>query len=314
MSKYPVEVIVRLEESKDPAVPWDMESLRKAISHYITIQENVQRYCGDTNVKGQHLQRFCFTNTKGHSMTKQVRPFKESPSSSAEVLTAGSLKVNKGSSKPSLPCIFCKGEHFNDMCNQYPYLDDRKKRLSQKGRCFICLKLGHTLRNCMSSQKKSCCHCGQKGYHNRCFCPVRRILILWLLLDRSEESLESPTDMKFVQKSDQPERSLAVDSGTTPMLLAYGEKVLLQTATVPIQGFDSSFTVSAHVLLDSASQRTFMTDSLAKQLGLKPEQKELLSITTFGAGKATNIDTYVVKFNVKLKDGSSMLLFANVLK
>ena len=26
MSKYPVEVIVRLEESKDPAVPWDMES------------------------------------------------------------------------------------------------------------------------------------------------------------------------------------------------------------------------------------------------------------------------------------------------
>ena len=57
-----------------------------------------------------------------------------------------------------------------------------------------------------------------------------------------------------------------------------------------------------------------MTDSLAKQLGLKPEQKELLSIITFGAGKATNIDTYVVKFNVKLKDGSSMLLFANVLK
>ena len=90
----------------------------------ITVQENVQCYCGDTNVKGQHLQHFCFTNTKGHPMTKQVRPFKESPSSSAEVLTAGSLKVNKGSSIPSLPCIFCKGEHFNDMCNQYPYLDD----------------------------------------------------------------------------------------------------------------------------------------------------------------------------------------------
>ena len=65
MSKYPVEVIVRLEESKDPAVPWDMESLRKAISHYITVQENVQRYCGDTNVKGQHLQRFVSQTRKG---------------------------------------------------------------------------------------------------------------------------------------------------------------------------------------------------------------------------------------------------------
>jgi len=70
----------------------------------------------------------------------------------------------------------------------------------------------------------------------------------------------------------------------------------------------------ARVLLDSASQRTFMTDSLAKQLGLKQEHKELLSISTFGAGKAMNINTYVVKFNVKFKDGSIMLLFANVLK
>ena len=73
MSKYPVEVIIRLEESKVPAVPWDMESLRKAISHYITVQENVQHYCGDTNVKGQHLQCFCFTNTKGHPMTDLLR-------------------------------------------------------------------------------------------------------------------------------------------------------------------------------------------------------------------------------------------------
>lgn len=34
--------------------------------------------------------------------------------------------------------------------------------------------------------------------------------------------------------------------------------------------------------VESASQGTFMTDSLAKHLGLKQEHKELLSITTFG--------------------------------
>ena len=148
------------------------------------------------------------------------------------------------------------------MCNQYPYLDDRKKRLSQQGRCFICLKLGHAFRDCISSQKKSCCHCGQKGYHNRCLCPVKfsKKDTDTVVVAGSEESLESPTDVKSVQKSDQPERSLAVDSGMTPMLLAYGEKVLLQTATVPIQGFDSSFTDSAHVLLDSANQRTLFYD------------------------------------------------------
>ena len=38
-----------------------------------------------------------------------------------------------------------------------------------------------------------------------------------------------------------------------------GEKVLLQTATVILQTFDGKVTVKARVLLDSASQRTFMT-------------------------------------------------------
>ena len=39
-----------------------------------------------------------------------------------------------------------------------------------------------------------------------------------------------------------------------------------------------------------------------------------MSITTFGAGKAMDIETDVFEFNVTLKDGSFMSLFANVLK
>ena len=89
-------------------------------------------------------------------------------------------------------------------------------------------------------------------------------------------TIEKPQQL---ERSDKP---VAVSTGTTPLLLAYGERVLLQTATVSILGSDSSLSVSAQVLLDSASHRTFMTDRLAKQLGLKQEQKELPSITTFG--------------------------------
>ena len=40
-----------------------------------------------------------------------------------------------------LPCIFCKGNHDNDECDKYVTLSDRKKRLSQQARCFICLKI-----------------------------------------------------------------------------------------------------------------------------------------------------------------------------
>jgi len=59
------------------------------------------------------------------------------------------------------------------------------------------------------------------------------------------------SDVRPVQMFDQPKQPVVAANSAT--LLAYGERVLLQTATVPIQGFDGSYTVSAQVLLDSAS-------------------------------------------------------------
>ena len=41
ISKYPPEVVTKLEETKEP---WSIKSLRKAICHYVTVQENVQCY------------------------------------------------------------------------------------------------------------------------------------------------------------------------------------------------------------------------------------------------------------------------------
>ena len=101
-----------------------------------------------------------------------------------------------------------------------------------------------------------------------------------------------------------------VNSNATPMLLVSGERVILEIATVPIKRLDGSFTITSRVLLDSASQRTFMTDCLVRELKLVSKYKELLLVSTFGAEKANNVDTYV---GVKMKDGSHMLMFANVL-
>ena len=115
-----------------------------------------------TNVKRQQ-----------HPVSKQVRPLTETYGDLTEVLAVSSSGITKGGSKFSLPWIFCRGDHFNDMCHQYPNLNGREKRLSQQGRCFICLKSGHIMKDCTSSQIKSCCHSGQRGYHNRCLCPLK---------------------------------------------------------------------------------------------------------------------------------------------
>ena len=72
--------------------------------------------------------------------------------------------------------------------------------------------------------------------------------------------------------------------------------------------------ISAHILLDSASQRTFMTESFARKLNLPVLHRETLSISTFGSQGPQNIDTYVVNLTLLTKEGSQLNLHANVLK
>ena len=57
-----------------------------------------------------------------------------------------------------------------------------------------------------------------------------------------------------------------------------------------------------------------MINQLAQKLKLPLLQKEHLSVSTFGAQKATNIETCLDSFNVQVKDGSYMMLLANLLK
>ena len=77
-------------------------------------------------------------------------------------------------------------------------------------------------------------------------------------------------------------------------MLASGERVLLQIATVSLQTSNGRSSIKARVSLDSASQRTFMTSQLAQRLNLSLERKEILSVSTFGVQKATNTLTHVI--------------------
>ena len=109
-----------------------------------------------------------------HFLPRQLTSDSHRPS--ADLLTANSQRGSQqeGQIKASLHFILCKGNHFNDMCDKLTTLTETKQILSQQRRCFICLKVGTcAYKDCPSSQKKVCCHCGRKRYHNRCLCPQK---------------------------------------------------------------------------------------------------------------------------------------------
>ena len=99
ISKYPSEVIVKLEETKEPVVPWSVGSLRNAIGSYIAVQENVQCYVStnNPNVRGQY-----FASSQTRSQSDSQRPFTET------LVTNVQRKSPGNQTKASLPCLFAE--------------------------------------------------------------------------------------------------------------------------------------------------------------------------------------------------------------
>ena len=54
-------------------------------------------------------------------------------------------------------------------------------------------------------------------------------------------------------------------------------------------------------------------EQIAKKLNLQPQRRETLSVSTFGAGKPQNLETFVVEFSITTKEGMNIALHANVL-
>ena len=107
LCKYPTDMIVKLEEFKEPDTAWSMLTLRKAITQYVTVQENANHYASSERNKFVEATR---------SMNR----------SSADVFTKNVRDARR------LPCIFYKGSHYNDECDKYVTLSDRKSVFSRR--------------------------------------------------------------------------------------------------------------------------------------------------------------------------------------
>ena len=89
-------------------------------------------------------------------------------------------------------------------------------------------------------------------------------------------------------------------------MVASTNQVLMQTATVIVRNTKDNSLVSVHLILDSGSQRSHITESLAKGLQLTLDQTEKLSVVTFGLNKPKSINCKQGSLSLLLKDGSAM--------
>ena len=210
LSKFHVDTVTKLEESKKPSEIWTVKSVREALKHYVKIRENVYRRA---------------SNTK--KMSNQQSRVMERRSSSEALSVAASIRlVDTEKHTTLLPCVFCNDKHYNENCAEYKSLPARKQRLRELGRCFICLQKGHTFTECCNRHLRKCYHCKQSGHHSRALCPRKT--------NNSKKRFESvavTTDIQLPKTQDDGDSTCSGASNTTQNL-AIGENRFAPNSTV----------------------------------------------------------------------------------
>uniref|UniRef100_A0A2S2P1X6 Integrase catalytic domain-containing protein n=1 Tax=Schizaphis graminum TaxID=13262 RepID=A0A2S2P1X6_SCHGA len=210
------------------AIP-NLDGLLNFVSERCKILDNIN-ICSD---KPERLDK----------ISKKVKNVKSGKSSFA---TLASPKSSK--------CLCCQHDHMLYRCfvfKRKPVLD-RRKFVTDKSLCFICLASGHTANKCTTTY--TCRKC--EGRHNT---------MLHLPSESADASEKSGNAIVNTEKTSQNSTgSSASFSGN----LSAETTVVLGTAVIRVQD-DAGLLHPIRVLLDNGSQVSAMTLSCATKLGLK---------------------------------------------
>ena len=190
--------------------------------------------------------------------SERKHPHKPPPPTFNTLLTSEGQRIT---------CTFCRQDHKSVDCVVFTNVGERKDILKKQGRCFICLKRSHIARNCDS--KRSCSNCSQR--HHPSLCTANET--------PASDNLVAGVTQPSTQGSRRPSSavSMYVDSKTSILLQTC---IALASNPTSVQPQKKHF---VRIILDSGSQKTYITQQRKETVGLKPLARERLCIKTFGS-------------------------------
>lgn len=280
LNRLPSEIRIIVTRELSGEESWNIEKMLKIIDREIDARER--------SMTGANSYQHSMTGA--NSYQKRV-PHKGTP-------TTATFLTDNPSSGPS--CVYCGKSHQSSSCTTLSSVDGRKEALRKSGRCYICLRKYHISRNCRSSH--NCTRC--RGRHHVSIC------------SHSTPTNDTPRSQGTTPVSSESttQRSGNSDKTTNTMCVDSQTPVLLQTAKLRLyssQENPSPIYVESRAILDSGSQRSYVTRKLKETLRLPVDHTETLCIRTFGSTEGRLEECEVVEMKL-LTDDNEILKFSAV--
>ena len=260
---------------KAPGSEWKLDSLLKMMEEELVARERT---------------------ALSSSQQPPTRRVADKPPHTATTLMSGNPPVTP-------QCCYCRQAHCSTTCQTVTQVEARKQLLMKAGRCFICLRRGHIGRECRSHTRCSKCN----GKHNVSICerdpkePTRPPT-------GSTPQQGSVATSQSTPSSLNPAAPPYTSTSTTSCVCADPRKaVLLQTARAHLSNPQNPHhSIEARILMDSGSQRSYISERVRAQLSLLPEGEQYLLIATFGKRHEEPRSCPIVRVGMKLKDGATL--------
>lgn len=281
LSKIPREIRLIISR-KVGGGDWDLDQLLKMLQEEVQARERASS-SDNTPVKGRDRER----------------SGKEPPTNAALFGGSGSMPT----------CYYCGQQHLAQACKNVQSVDERKRILREAGRCYMCLRRGHRVKQC--SSKGRCPHCS--GRHHGSICSPK--------INPEDKSKEPGGGSALAAKSKEsgggstsaathltvglnPEAEPFKPPTSTALWTNGNHAVLLQTAQAKVcNPEDKQHWRNIRIVLDSGSQRSYVTNKVREGLGLCTVRTQAMAITTFGSKGGQECQCDVVRIAVHTSDG-----------
>lgn len=210
-------------------------------------------------------------------MGRRTRPSKGDNSSSASAFAVSSTQPHNSfvplskpsAEQPDQTCPLCNGQHTLVKCNKFlkKSVDDRSEFLRSKGLCYGCFGSGHVSSGCRN--RATCKECGRRHH---------TLLHIVKPNNQRPDSKMTATPQTSSKKETPCEKSPPADSANSNLISVVNNSssepgnVITNCRIVQVVLFHKENplkTVNVYALLDDASDTTFVTTQVTRELNIE---------------------------------------------